>query len=61
MDKTFALSQNDRFFTGVCGGLAEFFGINVTVVRVFFVLATFFGFGAPILVYIALFFIMKFL
>ena len=32
-------SNNDRFIAGVCGGLAEFFDINVAWFRLAFLLA----------------------
>lgn len=38
-------------FAGVCGGLAEYFGIEVTIVRLIWVVATLF-FGSGILLYI---------
>lgn len=60
MNKRLALSKTDRIIAGVCGGLAEYFGFNATLVRILFVIATFFGFGSPILIYAVLFIIMKF-
>ena len=46
-------SKKDRILFGVCGGLAEFFGIDATLVRVIFIiLALVHGIG--ILVYLAL-------
>ncbi|MEA4988765.1 MAG: PspC domain-containing protein [Anaerovorax sp.] len=30
-------SQSNRVFAGVCGGIAEYFGWNATVVRLFFI------------------------
>lgn len=29
-------SQNNRIIAGVCGGIAEYFGLNATVVRLLF-------------------------
>jgi len=60
MNKTFSLSKTDRIIAGVCGGLAEYFDFNATVIRILFVIATIIGFGSPILIYIVLFIIMKF-
>jgi phage shock protein C len=34
-------SREERLFSGVCGGIGEFFGIDPTVVRLTFVLVTF--------------------
>jgi phage shock protein C len=49
-------SMADKKLSGVCGGIAEYFGLDSTLVRVAFVL---FGiFGAGIIVYLALLFVM---
>lgn len=47
-------SRTDRKWTGVCGGLAKYFGISSTVVRLLFVITFFAGSGASMLAYIAL-------
>ena len=49
-------SREDRMIGGVCAGLGEFFGIDSTIVRLFFVFgAIFFGFpGALVLIYIVM-------
>lgn len=44
-------SATDKKLCGVCGGLAEYFGIDSTVVRLLWILFTLAG-GAGILVYI---------
>lgn len=44
---------NGKIF-GVCAGIANYFGINTTLVRVGFVLGTLIGFGSLILVYLAI-------
>ena len=36
-------SRTDRMFAGVCGGLAAYFGIDVTLARLVFVLAVLSG------------------
>lgn len=46
------LSNSDRKISGVCGGIAEYFNIDSTVVRIIFVVGTLIGFGSLILVYI---------
>jgi phage shock protein C len=46
------LSETDKRIAGVCGGLAEYFGVDPVLVRVGFVVAGFMGFG--VLLYIAL-------
>lgn len=44
-------SRNKIFF-GVCGGIAEYFNIDPTIVRLLTVLLSFFGIGCGILIYI---------
>jgi phage shock protein PspC (stress-responsive transcriptional regulator) len=47
-------SRNDRKLAGVCGGLAHYFDIDPTLVRVAFAVPPLIGIGSPILVYLAL-------
>jgi phage shock protein C len=47
-------SRTDKKLSGVCGGLAKYFGISSTMVRLIFAIATIFGYGGMILIYIAL-------
>lgn len=47
-------SRSNKKLAGVCGGLAEYFGISTTVVRFLFVFAFFAGSGTSLLLYIAL-------
>ncbi len=47
-------STYDSVITGVCGGIAEAFGWNSTLIRITFVLFTFLGVGSPILIYLIL-------
>lgn len=44
-------SQSDRVIGGVCAGIAEFFGLDVVLVRVLMVILVFFG-GLSLWVYI---------
>jgi phage shock protein C len=37
MDKRLYRSRDDKKIAGVCGGLAEYFGIDATIVRLIFV------------------------
>ena len=37
MEKKFCLSPNDKKIAGVCGGIAEYFGIDTLLVRCVFV------------------------
>jgi phage shock protein PspC (stress-responsive transcriptional regulator) len=48
-------SRNNRMIAGVCAGLADFFGIDTTVVRLVFVAGALLGFGSFILIYIVMF------
>jgi phage shock protein C len=47
MDTTRKLyrSKTDRKLAGVCGGLAQYFNIDATLIRVLFVAITLFGAG----------------
>jgi phage shock protein C len=38
-------SRSERMIAGVCGGLAEYFGIDPTLVRLAFIVALFYGPG----------------
>ncbi len=51
------LSSTDRKIAGVCGGIAEYFNIDPTLVRVIAVVLAFFG-GGGILAYLAAWIIM---
>lgn len=46
-------SRSERMIAGVCGGLAEHFGIDPTWVRLLFILLFFAG-GSALLVYLIL-------
>ncbi len=50
-------SRSDRIIAGVCGGLAEYFGVDSTVMRLIFVLGAFLN-GIAVLIYIVLALIM---
>lgn len=53
MKKRFVLSQTDKKLGGVCGGLADYFGIDSLIVRLAFV-ALILGWGSGLLLYILL-------
>ncbi len=44
-------SQTDKMIAGVCGGLADYLGLDPTVVRLIFVLLALLG-GPGIIIYI---------
>ncbi|RIX50776.1 PspC domain-containing protein [Paenibacillus nanensis] len=46
-------SQRDHKLTGLCGGIAEWLGIDSTIVRLLVIIAAFFSFGAVVLLYFA--------
>ena len=51
MDKKLTKSSNNRMLCGVCAGLAEYFNVDPTVIRLLWVILTFCG-GSGILAYI---------
>lgn len=44
-------SNTDRKLCGVCGGLAEYFDIDPTIIRLIFIFITLFG-GGGLLIYL---------
>jgi len=44
--------SNDRKIAGVCGGIAEYFDVDPTLIRLVWVVFTVLSFGAGILAYI---------
>ena len=52
MPKKLYLSNKDKKIAGFCGGLAEYFGIDSTLVRLLYILFTFLSFGLGILFYL---------
>ena len=53
MDKRLYRSATDRKMNGICGGIAEYFGVDSTLVRLAFVLLTLAG-GPGLLLYIVM-------
>jgi len=56
--KKLTKSQTDSKIAGVCGGFAEYFGVDSTLVRAGYLIFTFIGIGSPILLYVLLAIIM---
>ncbi|MDD6275531.1 MAG: PspC domain-containing protein [Clostridia bacterium] len=55
MKKKLYKSKTDKKISGVCGGIAEYFGIDSTIVRLIYALISLFSSGFPgIIVYIIL-------
>lgn len=48
----FRLDKARGKIMGVCSGIANYFGLDVTLVRVAFALGTLLGFGSAVLVYL---------
>lgn len=57
-NKTLTRSRKGRVIAGVCGGLAEYFGWEPTLVRIVYVLATIFTAFAGTIVYLILWIVM---
>ena len=55
MDSTRKLyrSKTDRVLAGVCGGLAQYFNLDATLIRVLFVLLAVLG-GSGLVLYVAM-------
>ena len=52
MAKKLYISRNDKKLCGVCGGLADYFGLDVNIIRVAAIVSVFFG-GLGLVAYIA--------
>ena len=50
-------SNSDKMFLGVCAGLAKYFSLDPTLVRVGWAILTVLGVGSPILIYLLMAFI----
>ena len=57
MEKRLQRSRSEKMIGGVCGGLAAYFGIDPTIVRILWVVITLIG-GAGILAYLILWIVM---
>lgn len=53
-DGGFRLNKERGKVMGVCAGIADHFGIDVTLVRLAFVIGTLAGFGSLLIVYLAI-------
>jgi phage shock protein PspC (stress-responsive transcriptional regulator) len=45
-------STRDRYIGGVCGGLAQYFGVDPTLIRLVAVILTLSGVGFPVVLYL---------
>jgi phage shock protein C len=57
MDNKLYRSHSEKMIAGICGGLAQHFKIDVTLMRLVFIILFFFG-GHGLLLYIILWIIM---
>jgi phage shock protein C len=51
-------SSHDKMLFGVCGGLAQRFGMDTTLVRLIFIIGAIIGIGSFVLIYFVLAFVM---
>jgi phage shock protein C len=57
-EKRLQRSDDDRWIGGVCGGLAEYTGVDAGLIRLIVAVATILGFGSLILAYLVAWLIM---
>lgn len=57
MKKRLTRTHENKLIAGVCRGLAEYFDVDVVIIRAAFLIA-FFGYGTGLLAYIVLWFLM---
>ena len=52
MAKKRLFKSNNRILCGVCGGIADFFNIDPTIIRILLVVLIIAGFGTGVVIYI---------
>lgn len=57
MKKKLYRSQDDRKLAGVCGGLADHFNLDASLIRIILAVITVLGSGTPLLIYIIMAFV----
>ncbi|MGD9962067.1 PspC domain-containing protein [Nocardioides sp.] len=50
--KRLTRSNSDSMVAGVCGGVAEYLGVDANLIRLLVVLGTIFGFGSFLIIYV---------
>jgi phage shock protein PspC (stress-responsive transcriptional regulator) len=60
LSRTWYRRRDGKMIAGVCAGLAEQFGISVTILRLAFLLSALLGGGVGIIVYLALWVVMPY-
>lgn len=58
MEKKKLMRSNNRMIAGVCSGVADYFGWDITLVRIIYVLLTFFTAFSGGIVYLILWLVM---
>lgn len=58
MENKKLMRSSNRMIAGVCAGIAEYFGWDVTLLRIVYVVASFFTAFAGVIVYIILWIVM---
>jgi phage shock protein PspC (stress-responsive transcriptional regulator) len=60
LSRTWYRRREGKMMAGVCAGLADQFGISVTIIRLAFLLSALLGGGVGIIVYLALWVVMPY-
>ena len=60
LTRTWYRSREGKMIAGVCAGLAEQFGISVTIIRLAFLLGTLIGGGMGLVIYLVLWVVMPY-
>ncbi|HEY2385757.1 MAG TPA: PspC domain-containing protein [Candidatus Binatia bacterium] len=60
LSRTWYRRRHGKMMAGVCAGLADQFGISVTIIRLAFLLSALLGGGVGIIVYLALWVVMPY-
>ena len=58
--RTWYRTRHGKMIAGVCAGLAEQFGISVTILRLAFLLSALIGGGVGVIIYVALWVVMPY-
>nr|WP_071131143.1 PspC domain-containing protein [Enterococcus timonensis] len=54
MNKKLTKSSTDKVLTGTLAGIGEYLGLDPTLIRIIYVILSFVGIGAPVILYILL-------
>lgn len=57
--KKFELDHYNGKLAGVCGGIANYLGVNPLIVRAVFLAGTLFGFGSFLVIYLVIWLLAK--